>query len=380
MAKKYLGVGLRLWSIIKKEFLQLIRDPYTFALLLFIPSLQAFLFGVVINTDPKHLPTLVVSADYSDFTQSFIAGLQNTQYFKVTGISKSEQLAENALDSGKTQFVVNIPPNFSHDLVRGVHPHILIEADATDPMAVTNAFQAARSVANTILNRDFQGTLQYLIPADPAFTLDLQAKYNPDNIIQYNTLPGILAAILCTTLVILSAVSITSEFELGTMETLLTTPARPIEIIFGKIITYLWVGYLLLFFMQSITYFFFQVPFIGSFWLYLFVSAFYFISSIATGLLISTTARNQVQAITIGNSYLLPSLLLSGFLFPFRGMPAWAQTLGNILPITHFMRITRGIMLKGNSWQMIWSDFYPILIFSVIVILISVNRFRETLD
>lgn len=372
--------SLRILAIAKKEFIQIKRDMVTFLWLFMIPVMQLLLFGLIINTNPKHLPTAVISSEDTPFTRSLLEGIKHTTYFAIDTVPQSEKKAEELLLRGEVQFVINIPPNFSRELIRGKSPHVLIEADATDPVAVINAFYAASSLPNQVLNDELRGPLEYLISPPPPFSLDVHSKYNPEVIPQYNTLPGLVALLIFTTLTILTAISVTAEFESGTFETLLTTPLSQLNIIIGKLIPHLIVGYMILLVLLSISRFFFHVPFRGSIFLYLILTAPYCVASLGTGLAISAVSRTQFQAASGSNAYLLACLIISGFLFPFKGMPLWAQHVSEFIPLTHFLRITRSIMLKGATFNILWQDTWPIILFMICIIILSTFLFRKTLD
>lgn len=371
---------LRIWSVAKKEIIQIRRDILIFSWLIIIPVIQILLFGAIINTNPRHLPTVVITSEDTSFTRALLQGLKNTNYFSIETITEDEKNAERLLLSGKVLFVINIPPNFTRDLIRGKHPHVLIEADASDPVAVSNAFRAASELPAKVFEHDLKGSLSYLASKEAPFIFDIQAKYNPENISQYNTIPGLIALLIFSTLTVLTAVSINSEFERGTFETLLITPLTPANIIFGKVIPYFILGYLLLFILLAIAYFIFSIPFHGSFSLFLLLLAPYSISSLGTGLAISAVTRTQFAAVGLTNAYGLVAIMVSGFLFPFTGVPHWAQVISQTIPLTHFLRITRNSMLKGAGFDILWPDTWPIILFSVVIIFFGILLFRRTLD
>ncbi len=371
---------LRLWAMMKKEFRQMKRHFNTFLMLLIVPTIQMILFGLIINTDPKHLPTAVLNADTGVFSQRFIEGLKNTEYFWITHHPATEQQAEELLEHGQVNFIINIPLDFTEKLLKEDQPHILLEADGTQPMAITNAIQIADNLSTRIFEPYWQGSLSYLASKKPNYILDVHYNYNPEMIAHYSILPGLFGIILCTTMVMLTAISITAEYELGTMETLLSTPVKPLEVILGKMIPGLFLSYVLLLLMMFFCHWGFQVPFVGHVFLLLAVAMPYFAANLGTGLLVSTFTKTQLEAMTVGNFYLLPTVLLSGFLFPLQGMPIWAQHISELLPVTHFMRIARGIMLKGLNFAAIWQDLWPILVFMLVVIVISIKRYHKTLD
>ncbi|KTC90800.1 ABC transporter permease [Fluoribacter dumoffii] len=371
---------LRIWSIAKKEFIQIKRDFLIFLWLIFIPVIQILLFGYIINTDPKHLPTVVITTENTSFTRSLLEGLKNTNYFSIETVTQNEKTAERLLLSGRVLFVINIPPNFTRDLIRGKTPHVLIEADASDPVAVANAFRAVSELPAKVFEHQLQGSLNYLSPTQPPFVFDIHAKYNPEYISQFNTIPGLIALLIFSTLAVLTAVSINSEVERGTFETLLITPLTPANIILGKVIPYFIFGYVLLFILLAIAYFIFSIPFQGSLFLYLLLVAPYSLSSLGTGLAISAVTKTQFAALGLFNAYLIIATIISGFLFPFSGIPYWAQYISQLLPLTHFVRVTRNSMLKGAGWDILWPDMWPIIIFTLIIILLGVLLFRRTLD
>jgi ABC-2 type transport system permease protein len=281
---------------------------------------------------------------------------------------------------GEVQFVVNIPVDFSRQLLRGERPAILVEADATDPAAVGPAITALRAIADTVLDRDLKGPLTALRSVGGPIELRMHAHYNPENITQYNVVPGLLGVVLTMTMVVITALAITRERERGTMENLLATPVRPFEVMLGKIIPYIVVGYIQLTLILLAARYIFHVPLVGSLTLLYVVSFLFIAANLAMGITFSTLAKNQLQAVQMAFFFFLPSILLSGFMFPFRGMPEWAQWIGTCLPNTHFLRIVRGILLKGNGWFEIMPELWPLLLFLTVAMTIGVKRYRQTLD
>ncbi len=380
-------------GIVGKELIQLRRDRLTFGMIVGIPIIQLVLFGFAINADPKHLPTAALIADRSEFSRSIMAGLKNSDYFAFIGEARDEADAERMLRTGEAQFVVSIPPDFSRRLVRGERPAILLEADATDPTATGNAISAVTQLASTVLSRDLNGPLASLSPlssvnapagaltptANP-FEVRIHAMYNPENITAYNIVPGLLGVILTMTMVMMTGLAITRERERGTMENLLATPATPLEVMTGKIMPYIGIGLIQVTLVVTLAQLLFGVPMLGSYSV-LYVSVLLFIAAnLMLGLTISAVAENQLQAMQMTFFYFLPSILLSGFMFPFRGMPDWAQYLGQLLPITHFLRIVRGVLLKGNGWSEIGQEAWPMAVFMIVILLIGLRSFRSTLD
>lgn len=369
----------RLWAIISKEFIQMRRDRATFAMIVAIPIMQLIMFGYAINNDPKHLPTAVVSADQSNWSRTFLQGLQNSGYFNVDRMV-NEAEAKRLLATGQTQFVVNIPPNFAHDLVRGARPSVLIEADATDPVTTGNALASVNTIAQSVFNLDLQGALHYLNGSPPPIDVRIHALYNPEILTQYNIVPGLMGVILTMTMVMITSIAVTRERERGTMENLLATPVQPGEVMVGKVIPYIMVGYIQVSLILIFAHLLFSVPVLGSVIVLLLVTLPFIAANLSVGLLLSAIAQNQLQAVQMTIFYFLPSLLLSGFMFPFRGMPVWAQVIGEMLPLTHYLRIVRGIMLKGNGWLEILPNLWPILLFLLMVVLLGIKRFHRTLD
>lgn len=371
---------LRFLAMLKKEFIIVRRDLRTYLFLIIIPFAEVILFGFIISTEPKHMPTIVLVNDYSQFTNSLIQAFKGTGYFAINRITENANEAEELIRSGKVQFIITIPQNFSRDLIRGRQPHLLVEGDASDPLAVGAAFHAASLIPDTALERDLTGPLNYLPKKNNSFAVSTHAKYNPATISQYHTLPGLIITILTVSLVILTTVSITSEYEHGTMETLLVTPIRPLEAVLGKIIPHIVLAYILFTLTLLAAYWIFHVPFFGSV-LLLYVVAFPFlIATLGIGLAASSISRSQFQAINIANMYNIPSLLFSGFMFPFYAMPVWAQKIGILFPSTHFLRIMLNVMLKDSGFSEIWPDVWPILLFMVFIIFICFKYYRETLD
>lgn len=370
----------RLLAVMRKEFVQLRRDRLTFAMMVGVPLMQLMLFGFAINGDPKHLPTVIVSHDESVFTRSIVTGLANSGYFDIVSTTTGDAEADHLLAIGEAQFAVTIPPDFSRRLQRGERPQLLIDADATDPSATGNAIAAVQQIATSVLRYDLKGPLAQRAPGSPPFELILQRRYNPDGITAYNVVPGLMGVILTMTMIMMTALGITREVERGTMENLLATPVRPLEVMIGKIMPYILIGFVQVLLILIAARLLFSVPFVGSLPMLLGCVSVFIAANLVVGITISSVARNQTQAMQMTFFFFLPSMLLSGFMFPFRGMPVWAQTIGEVLPLTHFLRIARGIMLKGNSFADIWPHLWPLLLFMGVVLAIGLKRFRRTLD
>jgi ABC-2 type transport system permease protein len=370
----------RFKGIVLKEFIQMKRDRLTFAMMMAVPLMQLILFGFAINVNPRHLPTEILLADNGPEGRSILYAFKNTSYFDFIRLLKTEDEGREALARGEATFVINIPPNFSRDLLRGDRPAILVEADATDPVATGYALGSLSALLNSALENDLKGPLAFLNGSNGAFDLQVHSLYNPEINTQYNIVPGLMGVILTMTMVMITGLAITRERERGTMENLLSMPTRPLEVLVGKITPYILVGYFQLTLILAMAHFLFGVPVLGSVFL-LFAAAFVFIAAnLAMGIMFSTVAQNQLQAMQMAFFVFLPSILLSGYLFPFRGMPAWAQAIGEILPLTHFLRIARGILLKGNGLWDIAPEIWPIALFAFVALAIGVTRYRQTLD
>ncbi len=370
----------RLWAMVLKEFIQMKRDRVTFGMMVGIPLMQLMMFGFAINSDPRHLPTAVLAADQGPFARTFIQALRTSDYFALVRETNSEAEAQRLLQVGDVQFVVNIPADFSRQLLRGERPSVLIEADATDPAATGPALAAVNALAGSIFNRDLPGPLARLHAKAGPVDFLIHAHYNPENITQYNVVPGLMGVVLTMTMVIITGLAITRERERGTMENLLATPVRPFEVMVGKILPYIAVGYIQVSLILLAAHFIFHVPMVGSLLLLYAMALLFIAANLAVGITFSTLAKNQLQAVQMAFFFFLPSILLSGFMFPFRGMPPWAQAIGSCLPNTHFLRIVRGILLKGNGLAEIAPEIWPLLLFLAVAMTIGVTRYRQTLD
>lgn len=370
----------RLLAMVVKEFIQMARDRMTFAMILGIPVLQLLVFGYVINTDPRHMPTAVLLADQGPQGRTLLHGLKNSTYFDFEHQARTVEEGRRFLLQGQVQFLVTIPENFSRDLLRGERPSVLIEADASDPTATSGGLAALDGILRTAMIADFKGPLARLAPTPPSIDLRVHRHFNPESITQYNIVPGLMGVVLTMTLVLITGLAITRETERGTMENLLAMPLHPSEVLVGKITPYIFVGYVQVALILLAARFLFDVPFQGSLLVLLLASLFFIAANLAMGITFSTLAKNQLQAIQMSSFIFLPSVMLSGYLFPFRGMPLWAQFLGETLPITHFLRIARGVMLKGLGFDDLWHELWPIALFAIAVLWIGIRRYRRTLD
>ncbi len=363
-------------GILVKEFLQLRRDRLTFGMIVGIPILQLMLFGFAINSDPKHLPTAVVMADPGPFARSYVAAMRNSNYFDIVGSIDARQ-ADRLLDEGAVQFVVTFPPGFHRDLARGKSPILLVEADATDPQAAGGAISVLNHLGIEVFAPDLPGLER---PAAPPVDLRVHRRYNPEGLTAYNIVPGLMGVILTMTMVLMTGLAMTRERERGTFENLLATPATPLEVLSGKIVPYILIGLVQVTLILAAARWVFHVPMQGSLFLLYGVVLLFICANLTLGITFSSIARNQLQAMQMTFFFFLPSILLSGFMFPFRAMPEWAQVIGSALPLTHFLILVRGILLKGNGIGLLWPHIWPILLFMGTVLALGLKTFRRTLD
>ncbi len=370
----------RLTAIIRKEALQLGRDRLTFAMMFIMPIMQLLMFGYAINNDPKALPTAVISADDSRLTRGIVAALATSGYFALTHAASSEAEANALLQRGEVQFVITLPSDFTRRLVRGETAQIAIEADATDPTTTAGALGAVTEAINEALARDLTGPLSTHNARPGPVDIVIHRRYNPENITRINIVPGLLGVILTVTTVIMTALAVTRERERGTMENLLAMPIRPLEIMIGKISPYILVGAVQVVVVLVTAKLLFNVPILGSLWLLALATLLFITGNLAIGFTFSTIAQNQLQAMQMSFFYMMPSILLSGFAFPFLGMPAWAQFIGNLLPTTHFLRVVRGLMLNGAGFSDIATELVSLAALLLAVSAIALSRYKATLD
>ena len=381
------GFWRRTWAMLVKEFIQLKRDRVSFAMIIMIPLIQLLLFGYAINTNPRHLPTAVLLQEQSDLGRSILKALENTQYFKVTHQVRDEAEFDRLLASGSVLFAIEIPANFERAVRRGDRPALLVAADATDPVASGSALGALSQVVTTALQHD------RAIPDSATMPFEIRShnRYNPAGATQLNIVPGLVGTILTMTMLIFTALSVTREIERGTMESLLSMPITPIEIMLGKIVPYIIVGFVQASLIIGIGFLqaalivlaavvLFDVPIVGNLVLLALLSTLFIATNLSVGYTFSTLAQNQLQAVQMAMMYFLPNMLLSGFLFPFAGMPLWAQWVGECLPLTHYLRMVRAVMLKGSTIYDLHYDTIVLAVLMLVAMLIAVTRFRRTLD
>ncbi len=370
----------RLGALLAKELIQMRRDRITFAMMLGVPLLQLLLFGYAINTDPKGLPAALVAQRGDAFSRAMVSALENTGYYRFVRTGIGPQEAERLMESGDVAFIVTIPSDFSRRLLRGDKPQLLIEADATDPAVASGAISTLSSVASQALLRELGTETQSQRQAAEQLEVVVHRRYNPEGITQYNIVPGLLGVILQLTMVMMTAMALTRERERGTYENLLAMPASPFEIMMGKILPYLGVGAVQVIVVLGAATALFHVPFFGSMPLLLGGILLFVLALVLLGYTISTLAQSQMQAMQLTFFFFLPSLMLSGFMFPFRGMPSWAQYLGEIFPLTHFLRLIRAIMLKGAGPSVVGEQLVILTLFAVGLATVALQRFRRTLD
>jgi len=370
----------RMMAVLVKEFIQLTRDRITYALILAVPVIQMLLFGYAINTDPRHLPTAVLVQENSVFARSIVSAMANSSYFDIVRQARTPAELDALVRTGEVQFAVTIPGDFTRRVLRRDRPQILVEADATDPTATGSALAALASLPTEALRHDLEGAAANGQAAAPPFELVVHRRYNPENITAFNIVPGLLGVVLTLTLVMMTAIGVTREQERGTMESLLATPVQPLEVMIGKLAPFVIVGMIQTALILLVARLLFGVPMEGGWPGLILGTALFIIGSLGLGFLISTLTRTQLQAMQLSVFYLLPSILLSGFMFPFRGMPVWAQWLGTMIPVTHFLRIVRGALLKGQSFADMAPSLLALAVFVCAVAALALARYRTTLD
>ena len=373
---------LRVCGLIRKEFILVFRDRGTIAMLIVMPIMLLIVFGFAIDLDPKNLPTAIISYDHSPLTRLFTSDLQTSRYFHIADTSLDEHTVTKMLDTGKLSFSITIPPNFTRKYLRGENPEMLVEIDGSDPGSSASALGNVQPILNLALDQYNQRGLG--VNPHPAFNrsvnLVIHRLYNEENISAYNIVPGLIGVLLTMTMVMLTSTAITSEFESGTMEMLLSTPLKPLEIIIGKVLPYVVLGYLQLTSILIFGKLLIHIPIEGSLFLLYLAAAPFIVANLMVGMIFSTFAKTPMQAMQLSTFFQLPSMFLSGYIFSFYGMPTWAKAIGTCLPMTYFMRITRGVMLKGNEWSQVLPNILPIILIALILILITKKVFRKTLD
>ena len=369
----------RFGAMLRKEWLQMRRDRGTIMMTAALPLIQLFLFGYAINTNPRHLPTAILSGDHSRYERDLITALGNTSYFDLKSYD-SEKAVDRAIAQGDVLFALHIPPDFARRIDRGETPQVLMEADATDNTAIGAANAALLAIVPGIVTRDLPPNLMPNPSPAPAFSVTTQSRYNPEQITALNIVPGLIGTILSFSTLLITTIAITREREAGTMENLLAMPITPLEVMLGKIVPYVGLGYVQAGLILTTAVTVFHVPVLGPLWLLIVGLGMFIACNLSIGFTLSSVARTQMQAQQMATFVLLPQLLMSGFLFPFQGMPKWAQAIGEALPLTHIMRICRGILLKGNGIEEVFPDLWPMALFAMLIGTLAVRSYRRTLD
>jgi len=370
----------RILAVFLKELVQMRRDRLTFAIMIMVPVVQLLLFGYAINTDPRHLPAVVEQREDGPLTRSFLASLKASTFLDIVAVTHNSDEGDAMLRDGRASFLIVIPEGFERKLIRGERPQILIAADASDPVASGGAVGAIQQIAQTAFSADFEGSLSYLTETAPPYDIVVHRRFNPAGVTAFNIVPALLGVILTMTMVMVTSIALTRETERGTMETLLATPLQPLEVMIGKTTPYIMVGAIQTAIVLTFATVLFHIPFTGSWLAFLIAGATFIITNLMLGYLISTVARTQMQAMQMTFFIFLPSILLSGFMFPFRAMPFWAQAIGECLPITHFLRIIREVVLKSATVSDITNDLGPLALILLALASFALLRFRRTLD
>ena len=370
----------RVKAVLLKEFVQMRRDRTTFAMMIGVPIVQLILFGFAINSDPRHLPAALIDRDQSTYSRSIVSAIENSTFIDIAYRPTTEAAAESMIREGDINFIIIIPDDFSRDLARGESPQLLIVTDATDPSASSGAVNSMKQIVSSGLRRDLASGLSHLAQAPPPVEIVTHKRYNPAGITQYNIIPGLLGIIIAMTMTMITAVAITREKERGTMENLLAMPIKPLEMMIGKVSPYVIIGYVQTLVVLFASEYMFEIPMAGSYFVLIGAVTIYIIVNLMIGFLFSSIADTQMQALQMTFFMLLPQILLSGFLFPFLGMPRWAQMIGEALPATHFMRLMRGIMLKGADSADLFASFWPLGVIMIVVGTLAMIRYRTTLD
>lgn len=370
----------RVSAVFLKELVQMRRDRLTFAILLAMPVMQLLLFGYAINTDPRHMPAVVEARESGPMTRALLASMKASTYFDIVKVTTRAGEGEEMLQAGDATFLVIVPEGFERRFVRGERPQLLIAADATDPIAAGGAVGALPRIAEAAFAPFLEGTLSGLAAGPPPYEIVAQRLYNPAGETAFNIVPGLLGVILTMTMVMITSIALTRELERGTMETMLATPLKPTEVMLGKTTPYIFIGAAQTALVLVAGAWLFGIPFTGSLFAMLTGTSVFVFANLMLGYLISTVAKTQMQAMQMTFFVFLPSILLSGFMFPFAAMPWWAQGIGEALPLTHFLRIVRETMLKGAGFEAIAGDLWPLGIILAVLTGLALLRFRRTLD
>lgn len=367
----------RILAMIRKEFIQMRRDRGTIVIALMIPIIQLTLFGYAINTDIRHVPLAVLDYSRSPESRELVQAFTQTQYFTLKAYADSPTQITDLIDSGTVRVGLVIDADYAQDLHRHRPARLQVLVDASDPQVATSTLANANGIAQSrslqILASRLGGTADRA-PVD----VQIRAWYNPDLVTAYHVVPGLIGIILTMTMTNITAMAIVKEKEMGTMEQLTTTPLQAVEIVVGKIVPYIIVGYAQVTVALLLGVLLFQVPVRGSLPLLYLLCSLHIISYLSIGMLISTVARSQQQASQIGFLIFLPNMLLAGFMFPREGMPVWAQNIGRVLPLTYFLQIVRGIIMKGLTMQYLWQYVIPMLVIMVLILALAITRLQRS--
>ncbi|WP_257253797.1 MULTISPECIES: ABC transporter permease [unclassified Endozoicomonas] len=360
----------RIASILMKELRQLSRDRATFAMIVIIPLIELLLFGFAINTDVREIPVTAVDNSRTYFSRALMDALEATQVIRIVRQDARPQGAEEALKSGKVRAALIIPSDFIQRLNDGrTGAQWLI--DGSDPM-ISSAILKLQTMP-------FRATAG-IQPESSGALFKIVLYYNPEQRSVVNIVPGLVGVILTMTMIMFTSAALVRERERGNLELLIATPVHPIELMIGKIIPYIFVGFIQTGIIMSLGHLIFDVPFVGSIIQMLLATMLFISASLTLGLIISTIAETQLQASQMTIFILLPSILLSGFMFPFEGMPIAAQWLSELLPATHYMRLMRGIILRGAELQGMTTDAVYLGAFTIGGLVVAAKRFKKSLD
>ncbi|HJR15656.1 MAG TPA: ABC transporter permease [Gemmatimonadales bacterium] len=366
---------MSLWPMLWKEVVQLRRDRFTLAMMLGIPALQLIIFGYAIRTEVRHLATVVLDESRTPESRALVSVLRNTGSFDVTEwVSTRAELADR-IEGGAASAALVIPPDFMRDIKRGRTASAQMIVDAADPMASSAAMSGAAR-AGVARSAALGG------PNGRPMPLEVRVRpwYNPGLRDEVYIVPGIIGVLLSLTMVLITSIAIVRERERGTLEQLIVTPIDKTSLILGKLVPFLGIGFVQMTVVLFLGWLLFDVPVRGSLTLLYGMTFAFIVANLGLGLLMSTLVHSQLQAMQLGFLFLLPNILLSGFMFPRSAMPAPAQWLGSALPLTYFLEVLRGVLLKGVGWSHLWEEGIILTAFALVLVSLSVNRFSKTIE
>jgi len=369
----------RMHALIVKEFIQLMRDRITLAIVVFMPLAQLLIFGFAINTDVKHLHTVVFDQSRTQESRAMINSLTSSNYFDIIKYAGSVKEVDQTVESGRAKVGIVFPPDYASRIKGGRQTSVQVIIDATDNLSASSALAAAQTIgmlkSQEILAEKFS-RLGMKIPGQ-AVDMSIRLWYNPDFITSWYIVPGIMGLLLTLTLISMMSMAIVRESEQGTLEQLLVTPMKIWELLFSKIIPYIVVGYVQVFISIVVGIFVFNMPFLGSLTLFYFLTFFYVVASLSLGIMISCFAQNQTQALQMSVFIILPSVLLSGFVFPLESMPTGFRYLGECFPITYYISLSRQIILKGGGLAYVWQDTLALVAYIAVMFTASILMFKR---